>query len=208
MRDLFLYGVPDERFYTDNDYDIPVLDIDKQADSCEIPWIKWGTKARSTYLKSGTVHFYTDDYKFTGIWRSPEKLVNTGVCTAVEVNYSNHDQTPRAVFLESLYKKRWLSRFWQKHGILIVVDLFVNPRFARDNLIGVPSGWRAYCTRYTPHDHRQVWRDWELACNHAGTDKILFITYGGGRQGEKFARVIQQPWIIDQSHETRVRIYG
>lgn len=200
--------VPDEIFYSDNDFDIPCLLLDKQGDSCEAPYIKWGVSARKNNFKSGTVHFYTDDYKFTGLWRNPEKLVNTGICQAVEVNYSNHDQTPRAVFLNSLYQKRWLSRFWQKHGILIIVDLFVNPKFAYDNLIGVPKGWKAYCTRFTAHDHNQAWFDYELACEHAKTKDVLFVTYGGGKAGREFAQAIEQPWIIDQAHETRIKIYG
>lgn len=199
--------VPNELFYSDNEWDIPVLDDTKQADCCEAPWIKWGVTARKNHMKSGTIHFYTDDYKFSGLWRNPEKLINTKVCTAVEVDYSTNDQTPRAVFFERLYKKRWLSRFWQKHGVLIVVNLNVNPRFAFDNLIGVPLGWGAYATRWNPDHPQAAQLEYDLACDHAQTDKILFITYGGGKAGQEFAQKIQQPWIIDQAHETRERLY-
>jgi hypothetical protein len=200
--------VANELFWSDNEFDIPTLDINKQSDCCEAPFIKWGVRSRKNNYQSGTIHFYTDDYKFSGLWRNPIKIIETNVTTVVETDYSSNNETPRAVFLKSLYKKRWLSRYWQKHGIFIMVNLNVTPRFATDNLIGVPHGWSAYCTRWYPDAPEYIDYQYRLAKEHAKSEDILFVVYGGGKSGKEYANEIKQPWIIDQAHEMRIKYYG
>ena len=172
----------DAIFPSRNDLDIPELLPAYQATSLVLPAVVWGDVARTTRMP-GTWMFYTDDYKFNALWKSPENLVNnTRPAQVIEVNYSMGKNTPTAWVHGLLYKKRWLSRYWQSQGIKIIVDLFVAERFFETNLLGVPKGWKAYSTRGHSNDLDRMDDYFERACGHAGTKDILFLIYGGGKK--------------------------
>jgi hypothetical protein len=88
---------------------------------------------------------------------------------------------PLAVALYRIYQKRWLARFWQSQGIRVLVDMNVAEVFYDYNLLGVPAGWRAWCTRGYNDRVGNTEQEFELACKHAGTEAILFVVYGGGK---------------------------
>lgn len=67
MNDLY---IPDCLFPTDNELEIPTLLLEKQAGTCEIPFVCFGEQKRTFKMEGrGTLHFYTDDYRFSSIWR-------------------------------------------------------------------------------------------------------------------------------------------
>ena len=81
--------IPDQLFATDNDWEIPVLDDSMQALEVSIPFQKWGEQARVLDLKgNGTIHFFTDDYKFAALYEQPQKLANAHPRNIVEPNFS------------------------------------------------------------------------------------------------------------------------
>lgn len=175
-------------FPTDNDYGIPCLDINKQAIALEAPVKRIGQDSRhkETGKLVGTLHFYTDDYKFSSVWGDPfQKVIESASCI-VEPNYSTSEIMPVAVALYGIFKKRWLSRLWQEFDKKIIVDLNVDPKFDAINLIGVPKGWRAYSTRYYKrYGLNDLLRQFELACEHAGRSDILFVVFGGSKEAEQ-----------------------
>lgn len=178
MFDLF---APDCLFPTDNKYEIPTLRMDMQAEYCEIPFVCFGEQRRTKDLEgTGTLHFYTDDYRFNSLYEHPEKILAQNPSCMVEPNYSVFSDTPVAFGLQSIYRKRWIARMMQDHGIRILVDLNVAPKYYQMNLYGVPKGWKAYCTRCIEVHMAQLQNEYELACMRAGTDDILFVVYGGG----------------------------
>ncbi len=172
---------PDIIFPSSNEFGIPDLDISLQAEHIERPVVKWGTVARGQ-AGAGLIHFYTDDYKFKAIWDGPEKLVRSAPGTVVEVNYSLQTAFPKAFALWCVYQKRWLSRYWQDYGVRVFVDLNVSQDHRKENLIGVPQGWRSYATRAHESDPDGVEADYGVALTHAGSDDILFLVVGGGRR--------------------------
>lgn len=180
--ELSRWDVPDAVFASDNDLGIPLLDANLQATAVVAPVQPWGMGAGARSRKNpGTWHFYTDDYRFDALWRDPSPVVNSGAVAAVEPNFSAYLEMPRAVALWSIYRKRWLSRFWQGHGIRVFVDLNVAEPHYSDNLLGVPKGWRSWATRGYVERLHLTEREFDLACEHAGTSDILFFVYGGGR---------------------------
>jgi len=116
--------VPSALFPSDNEFGIPVLDVEKQAEIIDAPVTRWGRETRKSRMR-GTWHFYTDDYRFSALWARPQDLVNSGCVSAIECNFSVHAQTPRAVAIYRTFQKRYLARLWQAHGVRIVVDLNV-----------------------------------------------------------------------------------
>lgn len=153
--------IPDVIFPTDNEWGVPLLDLNMQAIMLNIPITKWGTIGRHGKM-AGTYHFYTDDYKFTALWGNPWPVISSSCVSVVEPNFSTHEQMPKAVALWDIYRKRWLARFWQSYGVRIFVDLNVEPHLMELNMLGVPHGWMAYATRwldrYAPDSIEDQWR--------------------------------------------------
>lgn len=174
-----LDGVPDAVWPSDNDYQIPLLDVNLQADAFDMPFVIWGSQARKSRMP-GTYGFYTEDYRFSRLWTSPNDLIESGCINAFEANNSLFDQMPFAVALYKTYQKRWMSRYWQSKGVRVFVDLNVASRWYEMNLLGVPRGWKAYCTRGYDDQVEYVQVEYDLAVKHAGSTSILFVVYGGG----------------------------
>lgn len=179
--------VLDAIFPTNNLADIPVLKLEGQAKFLTAPVQVWGARAR-TMRMPGTYLFYTDDYRFENLWKNPDGVVESGCLNAVEPNFSCYNETPFPVALHQVYRKRWLARYWQEHGINILVDLNVHPKFAEINLLGVPRGWKAYATRGYNETIEFTEQEYKLACEHAGTDDILFLVYGGGKEVKRLCQ--------------------
>lgn len=199
-------NVPDCLWPTNNEYDIPLLDFHKQGNAVDLPVLVWGSTGRTTRNK-GTWAFYTDDYRFNGVWRSPEKVVQSGCVSVIEPNYTIINQTPVAMALWGIYKKRWLARYWQEFGAKkVFVDMNVGTRYSEFNLLGVPKGWKAYATRGYEDKIDDLLYEYDLAQQHAETTNIIFVVYGGGRQvQEKCRHFASMTWIADQRTSVRER---
>jgi hypothetical protein len=162
-----------------------------------LPFKKWGALARNKRME-GTYHFYTDDYKFSGLWANPGQLIDTHCVCAVEPNYSTALDTPVVLFMADLYKKRWLARYWQSHGIKIFVDLNVEPDFLEYSFVGVPLGWSAYAVRATPLDLETGYLDMILArakkqAGHA--EQFTLVCYSGGPSVQTWAEKNGAVWF-------------
>jgi hypothetical protein len=204
--------VPNALFSTNNRWGIPVLDLSLQADYVDSPFEKWGRTARHRGKSyDGSVHFYTDDYKFTALWKHPEHLPNSGAVSVVEPNFSCGADTPVAVGLYYIYKKRWLSRYWQTCGLRVFVDMNVAEKFDDYNMLGVPQGWKAYATRgYTELEDAIDMLDAavSIAMTRAGVDRpedLLFVVYGGGLAIRQYCDINGLTFITEESDSVRGR---
>ena len=186
-------GVPDTLWPTDNEWGIPLLDINRQADAFDLPIETWGAKARGT--KAGTLHFYTEDSRFTAIWQNPAQVLKAQAINAVEPNFSVYDQVPRAVALWQTYKKRWLARYWQSQGTRIFVDLNVARPYDDLNLLGVPKGWQAYATRGYQSRLQALDEELLIAKTHAESDSVTFLVYGGGVKVKDWSAENGVTWV-------------
>lgn len=171
-------GVPDAIWPSDNDWGIPLLDITRQADLLDMPVETWGAKARGT--KAGTLHFYTEDYRFSAIWDNPANPLRSNPVSIVEPNYTIKATDPLALTVWRTYQKRWLARYWQSQGVRVFVDLNVSTGHDALNLMGVPKGWRSYATRGYSEQMDALEAELSIAENHA-SDSVLFLVYGGGK---------------------------
>lgn len=190
-----LDGVPDTIWPSDNDYGIPSLVLERQADAFDLPIETWGAKGRGR--KVGTYHFYTEDYRFEAIWRRPDQLLQAGCVNVVEPNFSVYDQAPVAVAVWQTYRKRWLARYWQSMGLRVFVDLNVARLHDAINLMGVPRGWRAYATRGYTERLQALDDELAIARKHAGTNDVLFLVYGGGGKVQEWTKANGAVWIVE-----------
>lgn len=175
-------------FPTDNDLEIPSLDPSMQAEAVEMPFVLYGEQSRATKMNGfGTLCFYTDDYRFRAVWDHPERIEAHNPASIVEPNFSLCQDMPVAMGLREVYRKRALARMMQGRGIRVFVDLNVASKFYRVNLLGVPPGWRAFCTRGYSDRPAYLEFEWMMAREVAGGDP-LFVIYGGGDKCRQFAK--------------------
>lgn len=195
-------SAPDALFPHTEQYEVPLLRGDKQGEYVDLPVRAWGSVSRQRAF-NGTWHFYVDDSKFTAIWKHPETLIQTRALNVIEVNYSMSEQMPFPEALHRIYKKRWLSRYWQQNGIDIFVDLNVADRYKRLNLEGVPLGWVSYATVANDLRLGKLEEHAELARNHAGTEHIRLLVYGGDKAIAEMCEKNNWVHVRDAKNESR-----
>jgi len=180
---------PDARWPSDNEWGIPTLDITKPATAVDKPFYCWGTSRRhGKAIAPGTVHFYTDDSRFTALINNPGPVVKTQCVNVVEPNFSVYGQSEIWQAAMATGQKRTLARQWQWAGIDIFVDLNVARVYSSVNLLGVPRGWQAYATRAYIERLEDLDFEYSLAKEHANDLPLLFVVYGGGKVGEAWAK--------------------
>lgn len=158
-----------------------------QAGKLELPLSPWGANSR---LRKDVVtyHFYVDDYRFEALFKDPINLLTSGCKAVVEPNCSCHDQTPIAWGLQLIYKKRWLSRYFQECGIRVYADLNVSHKFIEYNKMGIPKGYNAFATRGLDGWMESLKSDLQVAQEISGLEKPNLLVYGGGEEVKAFCR--------------------
>lgn len=186
----------DVLYPSDNDFEIPNLLLDMQADKVELPFSPWGANSRLR-KDVATYHFYVDDYRFEALFKDPVKLLTSGCKIVVEPNCSCHDQTPIAWGLQLIYKKRFLSRYLQECGIKVFVDLNVSHKFIEYNKMGVPKGYNAFFTRGLDGWMESLKSDLQVAQDISGLETPNLVVYGGGKEIQKFCQQHGLLYITD-----------
>jgi len=171
---------------SDNEWGVPTLNLLYQLRRPPVMMERWGRVSRHNTRMPGLWHFYTEDYRFSTVWKNPDMVVKTGCTSAIEPNFSTGTNFAKAEVLYNVWQKRWLAAYWQTHGIEIVVDLNVENKFKDIAMIGVPHGWRAYAIRL--HEAEGYGLDsvleWEDAAKErAGTSDILFMVFATKSKG-------------------------
>ena len=183
------YYVEDSLFPTDNELEVPILRLDRQPKSCAIPFVLFGEARRSFNMGgTGTLCFYTEDYRFSTVYEHPEKILKMEPLNVVEPNFSLYDETPIAFGLQQIYKKRFIGRAMQQKGKGVFVDLCCSPKFYKLNLLGVPRGYASFCTRGYSHQVEHLAYELEIAKMVADGNELLFVCYGGGQPCKDFCR--------------------
>ncbi len=187
-KDAFYRSMCQDVLYeSDNDFEIPNLLLDMQAGKLELPFTPWGANSRLR-KDVATYHFYVDDYRFEALFKDPVKVLDSGCKAIVEPNCSCHDQTPIAWGLQLIYKKRWLSRYFQECGIKVYADLNVADKFIEYNKMGIPKGYNAFFTRGLDGWMESLKSDLRVAQEISGLDRPNLIVYGGGRDIQLFCQ--------------------
>lgn len=180
---------PDCLFPSDNELEIPKLRLDMQATMADIPWVAFGEQKRTFQMNGcGTLHFYVDDYRMQRIYDKPEQILHHNPRNIVEPNYSLFNETPIAFGLQNVYKKRFIARSMQEKGIRVFADLNVASKFYALNMIGIPRGWRSYCTRGNSDRLHYLEVELQIAKDWSEGNEMLFVVYGGGEKVKAFCR--------------------
>lgn len=179
------FFVPDCIYNSNNIYDIPTLRVELQAKELMLPFKPYGAEKR-TNGGVGTYHFYVDDYRFEAIWKNPVNILKSGCTQIVEPNLSLYDTTPISYGLFLIYKKRWISRFFQEKGIRVYADLNVSDKFINYNVMGIPDGYNSFCTRGYTERLEYLKKELHIAQKISGLKEPNLLVYGGGKEIKEF----------------------
>lgn len=179
------FFTPDCIYPANNIYDIPTLRLDLQGDYPELPVKPYGADGRQGG-GVGTYHFYVDDYRFEAIWKNPVNILKSGCTSIVEPNLSLFDTTPISYGLFLIYKKRWISRFFQEKGIKVFADLNVSRKFYEYNQMGIPDGYNSFFTRGYSGRLNYLQEEYEIAKKISGVANPNLVVYGGGKEIKEF----------------------
>jgi hypothetical protein len=195
--------VPDLVFPSDNEWGVPALSLEPErfAPVLQAPLLAWGSVARGA-CRGGTWAFYVDDYRFDALWSDPDSALISAPAALAEVNYSVYDDTPRAVALWAIYRKRWLSCYWQRAGAAIWVDVCSSHQHADLTLLGVPEGWQRFATAGFDARIEDLDAELELAVRRSAGAPFTLLVYGGGAETRAWcagrANVLHAPRAADQ----------
>ncbi len=72
--------------------------------------------------ESHACHFFLDDYRFERVWNRPSVYVPmlSQFRVVLTPDFSLYTDWPFSVNLWNTYRSRWLGRYWQEHGIIVV----------------------------------------------------------------------------------------
>lgn len=67
-------------------------------------------------------HFFLDDYRFESVWTKPDTALNRlhGFYGALTPDFSLYADWPLAVQQWNHYRRQWLGRYWQRHGLRVI----------------------------------------------------------------------------------------
>lgn len=102
-------------FKSSNKYGIPDIKKDEFEVKELIPY-------RIDSNRSGTAHFFLDDYRFERCWKNPDSQIKElqkydGVLSPDFSLYLNY---PKAMQIWQTYRNRWCGAYWQSLGIKVI----------------------------------------------------------------------------------------
>jgi len=67
-------------------------------------------------------HFYLDDYQFDRVWKDPDLYVPLmqKFKAVLAPDFSLYTDFPKAVQIYNHYRKHWVARYWQDHGVKVI----------------------------------------------------------------------------------------
>lgn len=146
--------------------------------------------------------FYCDDYKIEPIWRRPEKPARAPALS--ELNFSVFEDSPAALAIWNVYRKRYVSKIWQELGVKVWIDLCFPQNWGDLALVGVPDGWPRYSTRGFAARIGDLEQELRWARERSG-GKFQLLVYSGGKEVEYWCRNRQGVLYIPHFSEVRHR---
>lgn len=92
-----------------NDNILLVACSDTRANDCEIN-------------KKKGVHFFVDDYRFTGIYDNPKRTLGrySQYSFLLTPDFSTYADMPLCRQIEGVFKNRWVGAYWQDKGLIVI----------------------------------------------------------------------------------------
>ena len=102
-------------------YNIPEI-VPQEFDLKDFEILGFNYVKGEKFPKDKIVHFYLDDYQFDRVWKDPNGYTDVlkPFKAVLAPDFSLYTDFPRAVQIYNHYRKHWLARYWQEHGIKVI----------------------------------------------------------------------------------------
>ena len=101
------------------------------------------TARRNAERENTAIHFYLDDYRFSGTWREPERYVSTlrGFECVLTPDYSCYLEMLEPMQAFNVFRGRAVCRVWQEAGLRVIPTLtWGEPNTYSFCFRGIPKG--------------------------------------------------------------------
>ena len=105
----------------EGEYNIPVIEPVNYIPNLD-GWIEYNKAATARRRDNKGCHFFIHDYLFSRVWEQPDHyldLLRKFACVC-SPDFSPYSDFPKAVQVFNHYRKHWLGRYWQEHGITVI----------------------------------------------------------------------------------------
>lgn len=130
-------------FKSRNEFGIPDLLPQEFTFPAGIPLVRYRGCCSNVERSQSICHFYLYDYMFESVWLAPIRVLSHvsrywGVLTP---DFSMYIDLPMSMQLWSVYRSRWVGRFWQEHGIKVIPTVnWSTPKSFTWCFTGIPLG--------------------------------------------------------------------
>lgn len=109
-------------YSSNNELGYPELKADFFEVKDLLAYDKINTKSPKPDDLDKTVHFFLNDYKFECLWNNPKQYIGllqkyNGILMP---DFSNYTDYPISLNIFQMYRRFWLSRFFQENGIKVI----------------------------------------------------------------------------------------
>jgi hypothetical protein len=165
----------DHIFSGANDWGIP--DVLPQPSDLTVPEdVKaYGFRQKIRTTRPIVLHFFLEDYRFEIVWNEPIRGVNAVkrdcIWAACSPDFSLWSDQPLTLHLWNTYRSRWVARFWQQHGVIIIPSInWSTPDSYAFCFLGIPP--QQIVTMYVAKRMQPFEREYFLAGYQAMLDYL------------------------------------
>lgn len=97
-------------------------EIEATQVNCDCDFIGFNYAAQCNDREEKGVHFFLDDYQFVRVWNYADRyipMLQEFKCV-LSPDFSLFTDFPKTLQLYNHYRKHWLGRYWQEHGIHVI----------------------------------------------------------------------------------------
>lgn len=96
-----------------------------------------------------TIGFFTDDYRIEPLWSTPKmslkRLTENQPAALIEPDFSQFSDHPQVLAAWNLNRSRWLARWWQEQGLIVIPSLNWTSQTLEFIGYGIPQGSIVAC---------------------------------------------------------------
>lgn len=135
-------------------YDVPEIEPTYSLPDGIEEWIGFNYVLSDPNPENKAVHFFIDDYQFERVWNRPDQYIEKlkRYKCVLSPDFSPYGDMPLATQIYNHYRKHWIARYWQEHGITVIPTIRASsdPRSLEFYLDGEPmNGVVAYSTMWS-----------------------------------------------------------
>lgn len=102
-------------------FDIPQI-LPQEFDLVDAEVLGFNYARGEDFPEEYICHFYLDDYQFDRVWKDPDKYIDLmrKFKAVLAPDFSLYTDFPKAVQIYNHYRKHWVARYWQDHGVKVI----------------------------------------------------------------------------------------